>query len=163
MKQGWIRLYRQIQESDIWNDDDQEPFDRRSAWIDLLLMVNHKDKKTVFDGKPIMVKRGQRITSVRKLAERWHWSVNKTARYLKLLEELEMIVKESDSRRTLLTIVNYEVFQGGEDSREYSHEYSDRTLTNTVLEQSRIQSRITNKNDKEIKNEKNVKNEKNNK
>ena len=161
-QQGWIKLHRQILESDIWADDEQEPFDRRSAWIDLLLMANHKDKQTVFDGKAITVMRGQKITSVRKLSERWRWSVNKTYRYLKLLEDLEMIKRESDSRRTLLTIVKYGDFQGYENTDEYSHEYTDRTLTNTVLEHSRIQSRNTNKNIKNIKNEKNDKNEKKN-
>jgi CTP-dependent riboflavin kinase len=165
--QGWIKLHRQICDSAIWSGDEQEPFDRRSAWIDLLLIANHQDNQTVFDGKAVVVKRGQKITSVRKLAERWHWSVNRTSRYLKLLEDLEMITKESDSRRTLLTIVNYEVFQGCENSDEDSHgdsiEYSDRTLTNTVMEHSRIQSRITNKNVKNDKNEKKEKNEKNEK
>ena len=155
---GWIKLYRQITESDIWNDEENEPFDRRSAWVDLLLMANHKDRQTCFDGKAITVKRGQKITSVRKLSERWRWSVNRTYRYLKLLENLEMINRESDSRRTLITIVNYEVYQNGENSsehsNEYSDEYTDRTLTNTVIEHSRIQSRNTNKNIKNDKNEK---------
>ena len=147
MKQGWIKLHRQILESDIWDDEEHEPFDRRSAWIDLLLLANHKDKQTVFDGKPITVKRGQKVTSVRKLSERWRWSVNRTYRYLKLLEELNMIERQSDNRRTLLTIVKYEVFQDSENTNEYT----DRTLTDTQIEHSRN----TNKN---IKNDKNIKN-----
>ena len=48
---GWIKLHRQIVESDIWSSEDQEPFDRRSAWIYLLLIVNNEDRDTVFDGK----------------------------------------------------------------------------------------------------------------
>lgn len=145
MSQGWIKIHRQIQDCDIW--DTEEPFDYRSAWIDLLLLVNHKDKKTVFDGKSITVKKGQRITSVRKLSERWHWSVNRTYRYLRLLEDLGMIQKESDNRRTLLTIVKYEDFQDTENT----HEYTDRTLIE--------HSRNTNKNEKNDKNEKNIKKE----
>ena len=58
---GWIKLHRKIQECFIWGDEEDEPFDRRSAWIDLLLLANHADKRTVFDGKAITVKKGQKI------------------------------------------------------------------------------------------------------
>ena len=92
------------------------------------------------------LKKGQRITSIRKLSERWNWSVNKTYRYLHLLEDLGMITRESDNRRTLITIVKYEVFQDTQNTDEYT----DRTLTNTLIEHSRN----TNKNEKNEKNEK---------
>lgn len=107
--QGWIRIYRKIWESEIW--DDEEPFDRRSAFIDLLLMANHADKKVIFNGKIIQIKAGQRITSIRNLADRWHWSTNRVLRYLKLLEDLGMITRECDKQKTLLTIVNYGFYQ----------------------------------------------------
>ena len=130
MKRGYIKLHRQIQECDIWTDP--EPFDRRSAWIDLLLLANHEDKTTLFDGKPIVVMRGQRITSVRVLAQRWHWSNDKTLRYLNLLQSLGMIRKESNARRTLITIENYDKFQSfDDDSRTKSEQLpnSNRTVT----------------------------------
>lgn len=111
MKEGWISLHRKLQDCDIWLDD--EPFDRRSAWIDLLLSANHENKGMIFDGHHIEVKRGQLITSVRKLSAKWNWSKSKTLSYLRLLEELNMIEREADSRRTLLTIVNYGIYQGG--------------------------------------------------
>ena len=154
--QGWIRLYRQIQECDIWLDDD-ESFDKRSAWIDLLLLANHRDKDIIFDGKPLTIGRGQYVTSVRKLAVRWGWGNQKTLNYLRLLEELNMITKDSDTRRTLITIVKYEVYQGGEDN--------SRTLIDTVSEQyqnaDRTQTERKSTTNKNIKNEKNIKNDKN--
>ncbi len=106
---GWISLHRKIQECDLWLAD--EPFDRRSAWIDLLLMANYEDKSIIFDGHKIMVQRGQYLTSVRKLSAKWGWGKNKTLAYLRLLEECEMITREADSRRTLITIVNYGIYQ----------------------------------------------------
>ena len=105
---GWIKIHRQIQNCLIWDD---KPFNMASAWIDLLLLANHEDKETIFDKKPILIKRGQRITSVRELSARWGWGKDKTLRFLRLLEREKMIVKESDSRRTLLTIVNYGKYQ----------------------------------------------------
>ena len=109
LSSGWIKLYRQLQDCWIWLD--KEPFDKRSAWVDLLLTANHSDKKILFNGELITVKRGQIFTSIRKLAERWKWSYDKTSRFLKLIESDGMLRKESDNCRTLLTIENYEVYQ----------------------------------------------------
>ena len=153
--QGWIKLYRKIQEDEIWDDDD--PFDKRSAWIDLLLMANHKDKKCIFNGQVITVKAGQRITSIRNLAERWHWSTGRVIRYLKLLEELNKIERKSDKNKTLVTIVNYGFYQNCRnsdgDSDEYSDGYTDDTVTDTVTD---TKQEIKNeKNDKNIKSERN--------
>ena len=162
MSSGWIKLYRQLQDCWIWLD--KEPFDKRSAWVDLLLTANHSDKKILFNGELITVKRGQILTSVRKLSAKWKWSVNKVYRFLKLLESDEMLQKESDKDRTLLTIVNYSIFQCCEytnensngntngNSDEYTSETPTETPTNTPTEHKQEC--------KEYKNDKNVKNEK---
>lgn len=114
MKEGWISLHRKLQDCEIWNNS--QPFDMRSAWVDLLLLANHRDVEIVFDYKPMTVKRGQYLTSVRKLSARWSWSKNRTLKYLKLLESLQMIQRESSKQRTLLTIVKYDFYQGVEDT-----------------------------------------------
>ena len=146
-KEGYIKLYRQLQESWIW--DGSEPFDMRSAWVDLLLMANHEDNKTIFDGEVITVMRGQRITSVRKLAERWHWGKDKTLKFLKMLEADKMIVRNADSRKTLVTIVNYAKFQSSEVGEQTVNRHSADS-PQTV----RRHSPATNKNDKNEKNDK---------
>lgn len=109
MKEGWIKTYRKIQDCWIWLD--KEPFDKRSAWIDLLLTANHSDKKILFNGELMTVERGQILTSVRQLSSKWKWSNDKVLRFLRLIESDGMIKKQSDNFRTLLTIENYEVYQ----------------------------------------------------
>ena len=109
MAQGWISLHRKVSENWIWLDD--EPFDRRSAWIDLILMANHEDNKFLHGNTLEEVKRGSKITSIRKLSKRWKWSVNKVKRFLELLSQDNMIIYKSDSKKTTYTIVNYEVYQ----------------------------------------------------
>lgn len=129
---GWIYLHRKLLDCVLWNDD--EPFDRRSAWIDLLLLVNHSDKTIIFDGHKTVITRGQYLTSVRKLSERWHWSKDRTLRYLRLLEELGMIHRDSTNKRTLVTVANYDVYQvakdtdkdSDKDSNEDTHRDTDR-------------------------------------
>lgn len=111
---GWIKLHRQIWSSDIWQSP--EPFDKRSAWIDLLLLANHSDNE-YFDGrKMISVSRGQLVTSLRHLADRWHWSKDKTQRYLRHLSRQNMIHTTATHSATLITIVKYDDFQGERDT-----------------------------------------------
>lgn len=144
-KQGYIKLYRQIQDCWVW--ELPGPFDERSAWIDLLMSANHDDHKTMFDGQLIVVKRGQWITSVRKLADRWRWGNQKTLKFLRALEEDGMIDRDANSRRTLITIANYEKFQGSDNGSGTLNG----TLNGTVPEHCST----TNKNSKNEKNDKN--------
>ena len=156
MSEGWIKTYRKLQECWLWKIN--EPFDKRSAWVDLLLSANHADKKICFNGKLITIERWQILTSIRKLSEKWMWSTNKVYRFLKMLESDNMLQRESDNDRTLLTIVNYSIYQCSEYTNEYINEYSigntdgytNETPTNTVSEYKQEC--------KEYKNEKNVKN-----
>jgi hypothetical protein len=100
---GWIKVYRKIEDCPIWFD---EKFDRGHAWIDLLLMANHRPKTIFFENNPMVIGTGQILTSVRKLSARWGWNKDTTLKFLRLLEDQQMILRDSNSRRTLLTIVN---------------------------------------------------------
>lgn len=120
-KKGWVSIHRSIYDNWIWNDD--EEFDKRSAWIDLLLMVNHEDKKVLIDGELQLVKRGQRITSIRKLCSRWKWSRTKVNNFLKLLEKDGMIyLKIEPHKKTIITIVNYNLYQDDNTNKKASQE-----------------------------------------
>jgi len=148
MAEGWIKLHRKIQDCDIWLDD--EPFDLRSAWVDLLLLANHRDKDIVLDYKPFVIKRGQFLTSVRKLSVRWGWSKDKTLKYLRLLESLGMIERDSNNQRTLLTIVKYRDYQVGQDTDATRNGHETDANQDTSPDTGSPQTR-------NIKNEKNIK------
>jgi len=141
MVEGWISLHRKIQECEIWANS--QPFDMRSAWVDLLLLANHRDVDMIFDYTPLTVKRGQYLTSVRKLGARWSWSNKRTLKYLRLLESLNMITRESNAKRTLITIVKYEVYQ---DTRNAEVNTNEHTEVNTEETQGKRRG-ITNNND----------------
>lgn len=147
MQKGWIKLYRQIQDNEIWTDG--EPFDRRAAFIDLLLTANHTTKKIFFNGQQIEVDEGQRIISVRNLATRWKWSKSKVERYLDQLEKNGMIKRESDNKKTILTIQNYGKFQQKtRDTNEDANEDTERD-TKRDTETSRKSSKNDNDRDTE--------------
>ena len=127
MAYGWISIHRKIQQSDIWLD--KEPFDKRSAWIDLIMMANHEDRQVMFNGKFIEVKRGEKITSLKQLSERWRWSRSKVKRFLNLLESGSMIELKTKQRYTSYKVVNYNVYQ--------NEDISKRNEVETNLKQSR--------------------------
>ena len=112
---GWIKLHRKIQEHWLWQD---KPFDKRSAWIDMLLMANHDYNKFLLGNELVEVERGSFITSEVKLAERWGWSRTKVRNFLQLLINDRMIEKKSDNRKTILTIENYNDYQYSETAKE---------------------------------------------
>lgn len=153
-EKGWIKLHRRIQDCWIW---DEKPFDKPRAWIDILLLANHADKKIMFNGSVICIKRGQYLTSIRKLSDRWGWSYDKVSRFLNLLVSEDMLQKESDSNRTLLTVVNYEVYQDAPNADECS----DSTLISEPTEHFPNADRTPARDKQELKNDKNDKNVKN--
>lgn len=115
---GWISIHRTIR--DHWLYQEKRVFSKYEAWLDLLMDANHQKNKFVFDGKLVEVDRGQRITSIRQLAERWRWSRTKVTDFLTLLEKDGMVVRKSDSKKTLITIVNYDFYQKTDDKKSHS-------------------------------------------
>lgn len=155
MVEGWLKLYRSIKGHWLWED---KPFSRGQAFIDLLLMVNHKDNKILFNGELIEVKRGSRITSLRQLSEGWGWSTSKTKKFLELLEKEKMITIKSDNKKTLVTIENYGLYQdvGNTEETEKKQESNTEENQKKIKKNSKENQKKTNKNDKEgYKNEKN--------
>lgn len=153
-QEGWGKIYRSIQKHWIWTD---KPFSRGQAWIDLILSVNHSDKKILLNGELIEVKRGSKITSLRKLGEDWGWSKVKVKKFLEQLQKDNMINFKSDNKKTLVTIENYSVYQDTQNAEMTQNDQSkdaDKTQIKFKKETNQIQKN-TNKNDKEyIKNDK---------
>lgn len=155
-KARWIKLYSKIMDSAVWSD----PV-RLKAWIYILLNANYKDKEWFKNGQVVKVKRGQFVTSIRKLAIAWGCSKDTTRRILKQLQDLRMIRYESATLRyTLITVIKYEVFQDGkgvvcdsdEDSDKDSDRYTDKD-TDEDSDKTQLRNIKNIKKDKEIKEE----------
>lgn len=104
---GWIKLHRQIRDNWIWEDAEM-----LRAWLDILLMVNHEDKKIYFNGELITIKRGEKLTSILKLSDRWGWSRNRVRHFLDLLEGDGMCTTIRTTNGTTLKVSNYKEYQG---------------------------------------------------
>ena len=105
---GWIKLDRKITEHFLWED---KPFSKGQAWIDLLLLANHKEHKVPYKGEIVTCKRGEVDRSILWLAKRWGWSRSKVRDFLHTLEADQMVVLKATTHRTTVTIENYAFYQ----------------------------------------------------
>ena len=109
MMEGWISLHRKILENPILNRS--RTYSNFEAWIWLLIKANHKDNKFLLGTDLINVKKGDIVTSEKKLCKRFRWSNSKLRNFLKLLEKDQMITLETTSKATYISICNYGTYQ----------------------------------------------------
>lgn len=115
MKIGYVALYRSIQEHWTYT---AEAFSKGQAWVDLILSANHTERKILMGNELILIKRGQLVTSELKLMKKWKWSKTKVRNYLLTLQKDNMIIKDSDSKKTIITICNYDKYQFSKTAKE---------------------------------------------
>lgn len=141
---GWVKIHRELIESDIWLS---EAFTRGQAWVDLICLCNHSDGYIRVCGERIPIKRGQCGWSQLNLSKRWKWGRGKVRRFLSELERDGSIELKTNTRSSIITICNYDKFQ---------RQSEERGATNSTTEEHHANSKpSTNNNDKNGKNENN--------
>ena len=81
------------------------------AWLDLVLNACQQDDcVTIRRHRSIQRRRGQVVTSLRELADRWHWTSKKIRCFLKHLVDEKMVIIESSSTSRIITIANYDSY-----------------------------------------------------
>ena len=109
MKRGYIKLWRKIWSHKFFLE--KRKFSRFEALLDMFMQANGKDKEIIFDGKPLLIKRGQFLTSQRQLAARWDWSKTKTREFLYSLQNHDHSIEIiSDRKKSIITILNYDIY-----------------------------------------------------
>lgn len=111
---GWISLHRKFREHPLW--EASYPKSKAEAWIDILLMARHKPEpeKKILGNEVVEYRRGEFITSQKKLMKQWGWSKSKLVAFLKLLQEEQMLNVSTDSKKTRLSVINYDTYQRNE-------------------------------------------------
>lgn len=109
---GYIRLYRSIWDHQVFRE---EPFTEQQAWIWLCSHAAWKARQQRLGEHLVNLERGQIIGAVRFLGEKWGWSKGKVERYLERLKNEAMVETETGTGITVITICNYDEYQGGED------------------------------------------------
>lgn len=132
--EGWIKLHRQILESDLWLD---EKFTRGQAWADLLMIACHKESSFRKRGIKVCLTRGQIGKSLDELSKRWKWSIGKVKRFLVELENENQISVNNSNVNQIITILNYNKYQGDDNANgvanrnanSIANDYTDGTQT----------------------------------
>lgn len=135
MEQGWIKLYRKILENPLI-----EKPNYLSLWVILLLKANHKDNPMIWNGKKILVKEGQFITSRNKLSIQSGIKESTIERILKYFGKEQQIEQQTTTKFRFITITNWKNYQKMDNTTDKRRTISE-PQTNT------------NKNDKKENNE----------
>jgi hypothetical protein len=138
---GWISLHRRILESGLCP---KGKFSRFEAWVYILLTTNHKDTK--WNG--IIIKRGENLTSQKKLANIWQWSLGYVNKFLNKLKSENRIEIKPTNKYTILVIINYDKYQRVNDISETKSEIKVKPKEN--------QSETYNKDNKDNKDNNNI-------
>jgi hypothetical protein len=126
---GYLYLWRKLADSPMWLS---EKFTRGQAWVDLLMLAQHKDTYFRIRGIRVDVKRGQLAWSQQRLADRWKWSRGKVRRFLSELESEKegKIVQQNFKLISLITILNFDSHQTRGTTNGHQTD-SKRTLNST--------------------------------
>ena len=111
---GFIMIDRSILEDDMYFS---EKFTRMQALIDLCLLAAFKSRTFYIRGNKVELQPMQVAKSVRDLADRWQWSVNKVRGYLYELEKGGYIDTQKTSVNQIITIKKYIVVNTQNDTQ----------------------------------------------
>jgi len=141
---GWIKTYRDQFNSWI----SKKPFCDGYAWTYLYAKANHKKGMVNFRNEYISVERGQFLTSKLKLQKKYGWTYRHVENFLKALKNDENITYRTTNRYIVITIVNYNKYQGSDEQNGEQNEEQVKNRLGTDLERGN-----TNKNVKNVKKE----------
>ena len=109
MDKGWISIHRKILKNPILKMN--KSYSKFEAWIYLLLRATYSDQKVVFGADIYKLKSGEILTSQMKLCHQFKWGNSRLRTFLKLLEKDGMIKVKTNSKLTMITILNYNKLQ----------------------------------------------------
>ncbi|HHW03383.1 MAG TPA: hypothetical protein GXX35_11365 [Thermoanaerobacterales bacterium] len=163
---GWIKLHRQITESDVY----QMPPLYLRVFERLIIEANHQDNEIPYKkhSQDIackkLIKRGERLTSIRQICQWVGWyergifkmpnpkTIKTILDWLQQNDMIQIYNDEGNRKETHYRIVNYEIYQSDDDIK-----VTEKKQSGNSKETEKKQSLDTNKNDKNDKNEKNDK------
>lgn len=99
---GFIKLYKKIENWQWYKDSTT-----LHLFIDLLLDANYEDNKVGFE----IIKRGQCLTSLKRMHERTGLTIKQIRTALDKLEKSGEIGKQTTSRNSIITINKYNDYQ----------------------------------------------------
>lgn len=104
---GWIKLHRKALENPVVCKDAEY----LAVWVYLLLKATHGDYPVLFRGQKTVLRSGQLITGRKKISEHLKIGESKVNRILQTFKAEQQIEQLTSNRNSLITIVNWEIYQ----------------------------------------------------
>ncbi len=104
---GWWKFHRQMFENPVVNKDSEYFY----VWCWILTYAAYEEKRVLFDGKDIVLQRGQLLTTAKHISTSLNINESKVNRILKKLKIEKQIDKQTSSRNTLITVLNWNFYQ----------------------------------------------------
>lgn len=104
---GWFKFHRKIFENPICNKD-SEHF---HVWCWILANAEFEEKRVLFGGKDIILQKGQMITTSKEIAQSLNINESKVRRILKSLENAKQIDRQTSTKNSIITVVNWHLYQ----------------------------------------------------
>lgn len=88
------------------------------AWLDLLMMARFdKEPVEILLGNEIVIcGRGQIVRSINTYQKRWNWGAQRVKSFFEILLKLKQIEKKTTNKTTIITICNYDSYQGDQQT-----------------------------------------------
>ena len=106
MHNGFIALHRKLLQNPIFDNPNL-----LKMWLWCLLKATHTEHKQLIGLEVIELKKGQFITGRFSGANELKVNESTWYKHIKLLEQLEMITLKSNNKYTVVSVVNWELYQ----------------------------------------------------
>lgn len=126
MNQGYVKIHRKLLNNPVVMKD----IDHLAVWIYLLLNATHKEVSAMFRGEKIILKPGQLITGSKSIADKLGINYVKVHRIISEFKSENQIEKQTSNKNSLITIVNWEMYQDNEKQNETQMKYNCNTTEN---------------------------------
>ena len=109
---SWIKLYRKLLQSPIFENEKA-----LKIWIWCLCKATHKGITQLVGQQIIELNTGQFVFGREKASEELKMTESTVYKYIKLLEKLQMISIKSNNKFSIISIDNWEEYQGEEQQK----------------------------------------------
>ena len=116
MDQGYIKLHRKFFENTLWKEPRE--YSRAEAWLDLIQSARFDSSQVMLNGRAIEVRMSEVVASRRYLEKRWGWGSTKVNNFLDYLKKNQMITTKQTSGQTIITLCNYECYNGEQTTKQ---------------------------------------------
>src|SRR5699024_3037981 len=110
MTQGWIKLHRKMMYSNVFQNEKL-----LKVFIYCIMKATHVDRKQLVGKRFVELKKGQFIFGRKKASVELNMKESTVRDYIDLLKEDEMIKVNYTNKYSLITVVNWELYQHEEN------------------------------------------------